>query len=313
MSRRNRQMAVVLTGAVVLASGAYAVGSQSGQGSADAQSAAAKKRARHGFRRGPDGPGLGALAAKLGVDQSKLKAALDAMRAAGPPGGADPRAGFIKDFAAAIGLPEAKVKAAFDSVGPPGGPGGPGERRGYRRGGHRGAFAADLAKGLGLKTADVQAALDKLRPTRPPGPGGPGADFPAALAKELGVDASAVQSALDKIRAAHPMDGPGGRHGPMGGPGGPPPGGPPMNGARRRSPDGPPTAVISKLAKALGVNDSDVTAAFAKLRSQHDAQETARRDAFAADLAKRLGLDVSKVKDALASVGPGPHDERRAP
>ncbi|HEX8074190.1 MAG TPA: Clp protease N-terminal domain-containing protein [Thermoleophilaceae bacterium] len=244
MSRRKRQTAAVLAGAVVLASGAYAIGSTSGDGSATAKKSGSSASARGDGRRGPHGPDLAALAKALGVETADLRAALEDIRASRKPPSGDPRDGFIKDFAAAIGLPEDKVRAAFESVGPP--KGAPRRGKRFRRGPHG--------------------------PMGGPPPGGP-------------------------------MGGPP----PPGGPGGP--GGPPPPDGRRGRHVGPPADVVSKLAKALGVEEADVKAAFEKLRTKHEAEETARRDEFASDLAKRLGLDVQKVKDALESVRP--HDGRR--
>ncbi len=100
-----------------------------------------------------------------------------------------------------------------------------------------------------------------------------------------------------------PPGGPGGRGSggpPSGGPafGGPPPGGPlpggPPPGTRERGPGRGPSPAA--LAEALGIKTTDLQAALDKLRA-------AKRDEFAAALAKRLDLPVERVKAAL-STGP---------
>jgi hypothetical protein len=298
MNAGKKQMAAVLTGAVVLASGAYAVGSQSGQGSGTAGGVgtASERGVRHG-------PVMASLASRLGVDPAKLRSALAAMRTSKQASG-DPGAQFAAQFAKALGLPQAKVKAALlqAGIGPP-----------------EAMLASALAKELGLDPVKVQSALDKVRPMGPP-PGRPGrfrgrvgpGGLAGALAKELGVNQSKVQGALDKLRANRPMGafrGPGRpfgrpgveRRGRFGGDGPPPPG------LLRRGAFAPPAGLVSKLAKALGVSDAKVRTAVGKLR----AGRQARVDAFASELAQRLGLPVAKVKAALGAFGP--HGGRPGP
>ena len=94
MTRGKRTTVLALTGAVVLASGAYALGSQAGDGSA----AAAKGNAPGpavGYGPGPGiafggpppgrrftriAPGLGRLATRLGVTREALRSALQDLR-----------------------------------------------------------------------------------------------------------------------------------------------------------------------------------------------------------------------------------------
>src|SRR4051812_49231920 len=102
MNARRRTYIVALAGAAVLASGAYAIGTAQGGGSASAArsvAAAGPPPIRDGgfvdFRRGargrppgPPGAGLKDLADKLGVSRKELRAALrDVRPAAAPHGG----------------------------------------------------------------------------------------------------------------------------------------------------------------------------------------------------------------------------------
>src|SRR4051812_31671478 len=128
MSTRMKTTAAALTGAVVLASGAYALGAQSGDGdataksqgkSAGASSAPARKLRRQAIRRGafgrPGPPDLSAMATKLGVTTAQLQSALEALKS-------DMRDDFAQQLADALGIDVAKVKAALPA--PPPGPGG---------------------------------------------------------------------------------------------------------------------------------------------------------------------------------------------
>src|SRR4051812_11035975 len=88
MNPRNRTLTAVISGAVVLATGAYAIGAQRDDGSA---SAADNARVAQGYGAG-GGPGLrrhreldlSAAAKKLGVSEAKLRSALESMRGDGP-------------------------------------------------------------------------------------------------------------------------------------------------------------------------------------------------------------------------------------
>src|SRR3954470_10138927 len=94
MKTRTKKLATLLTVGVVLSSGAYALGSQAGNGGALASGSNASgsgsgsaanvsvnrnstRPGRPGFRRGP---GLGDLATKLGVSEAALEDALKAIR-----------------------------------------------------------------------------------------------------------------------------------------------------------------------------------------------------------------------------------------
>src|SRR3954451_14342107 len=121
MTMRTKTTAAALTGAVALASGAYALGSQAGGGSATAKSqrtAGTGKPQRparvFGIRReGP--PDLSTLADKLGVTTAQLQKAFDELRT-------DRRDDFAQKLADELGLDAAKVKQAFSDLIPPGAP-----------------------------------------------------------------------------------------------------------------------------------------------------------------------------------------------
>jgi transcriptional regulator with XRE-family HTH domain len=210
MNPRTRTLTAALSGAVVLASGAYAVGSQSGDGNASADTA----RVTQVY--GPPGPGgprgvrvpdLAAAAKKLGVSESELRAALQDLR---PP--RDHRG--PGDLAKALGVSQSKLQKAFKDIA---------ERE-------RKAFASQLAKELGVSTETVTKAFEKERSVHTARRD----DAAAKLAKKLGVSKSKVQSVLGgpggpgapgpKFRFHREGGGPG-FGGPPGldqGPGGPP-------------------------------------------------------------------------------------------
>ena len=286
MTTRTKTTAVALTGAITLASGAYALGTQSGGGDAAAKagnSSTKTKVARaygvRGIHRGPfgRGEGLDALATKLGVTPAKLQAAFQALAQ-------EKKDEFAQKLADELGIDVSKVKAAFDELkpagGPPPGPPPPGARTMGPGPGPRVDFLAQaLADKLGLDVAKVKDALGNLSPNDIQAAGGPA----EAIAKALNVDVSKVRDALQSLR---PPGGPGGPH---------------MERHRAFGPD------LSALATKLGVSEDKLKAAFEKLRTQ-------ARDDFATALANKLGIDPQKVKDALPAGG-GPkfffHGRRR--
>jgi hypothetical protein len=202
MTRRTRNLAIALAGAVTLASGAYALGSQNGDGSAAATGTtatlAAGSAADHGpFGRGPVGPppgrglGLQALADKLGVDTAKLQAALDGIRAQQPR--RDPRDEIATALADALGVSKARVTAALGKLhakGPR-----PRHER-FRDGMGPGAIANDIAKALGVDAGKVRSALKKLQASEQARHEAKRDELAAALAKRLGLPVSRVKAAL---------------------------------------------------------------------------------------------------------------------
>ena len=262
MTRGKQTTALALAGAVALASGAYALGTQVDDGNAAAAKAPsvfAGGPGHHGFRGGPDGPAgpgfghgfrggpggpmLEGLADRLGVSADKLRAALEDVRT-------DAHDQFAAELATALGIDKAKVTAALEKAKP--------ERPRMRA---PRAFARTLAKELGISTAKVRAALAERR-NRPGGPGD--------LAKALGVTEEQLRDAfhavMGKIRPPHPPGRPG----------------------------------LSNLADELGVTGQQLEDALAKVRDDHDQL----RDELADELAKRLGLDPSKVREALEESKP---------
>jgi biotin operon repressor len=279
MTNRTKTITAALGGAVALASAAYAIGSQAGDGAATAASSsrsgasgspAFEMRSVH-LRGGARGAGLADLAEDLGVSQDKLRDALEAVREDMAPKG-DRRTEHAAALAKALGKSTEDVEKAFETLH---------DQR-------RQAFAASLAKSLGLDEAKVRAALERVRPDEdePRGRhGGPRAMF-GDLAEELGVSRTRLRRAL---RDARPEAGERGRHGMRG-------------------------AAGADLAKALGVTTEQLEQAFDKLREQHEDEHEARRAAFVAALAKELGISEDKVREALPEGpfgGPGPHGPGR--
>jgi transcriptional regulator with XRE-family HTH domain len=174
MRTPHKATALVLAGAVGLASAAYGIGTQEGDGTATADSQ--NGTAARGFDHGPP-PGFSDLADKLGVDADKLAQAL---RDFHEQERGDMRTAFAQSLADALGVSVDKVNQAFAQI----------------EDAHKSRFAARLADALGLDTADVKAALDKLAQDKPDGPGA----FEEALADELGVSADKVREALWSLR-----------------------------------------------------------------------------------------------------------------
>ena len=184
MRNSKKVTTVVLVGAVGLASAAYGIGSQVGDGSASAGSGAgstsSSSAADRSFDRGGP-PGFEDLADELGVDANALE---DALREFHDQEANSRRTEFTDALASALGISAAKVTSALDQLG---------EQKRER-------FAKRLANELGVDAAKVQTALDELADERPDrgdngGPGGPG-DFAEDLAAKLGVDADEVEDAL---------------------------------------------------------------------------------------------------------------------
>jgi hypothetical protein len=264
MRKSKQTTALALTGAVALASGAYALGSQAGGGSAEAAKSGTQTAPPYGgpgpgpgrgFGRPPGArPDLSAFATKLGVTEAALQKALEDLRG-DQQKPEDHRGDMAQALADALGIDVAKVNAAFDKLEP-------------KREDHApGDFAAALAKQLGLSTAKVQSALQAQRDHR---------GDPAALAKALGVTQDKLRQAFESLRPDH---------GPRG----------------DRDHGGPDTAA---LAKELGVTQAQLKAAFDKLRKAHDADEAKRRAEFAQKLADKLNIDVAKVKAAIDDFAP---------
>ena len=256
MLNGKKNTVAALAGAVVLGSAGYALGSGSGDGAASAAAGSGSGSAPAGFReRGPRGAGLADLAERLGVSETKLRAALEAVRDDVAPKGERDQT-RLKALADALGKTTAEVEAAFEKLH---------EAR-------EAEFSAALAKELGVPASKVSAALDKLRDEHENGrERGSRREGFADLAKELGVSAAKLRSALRAVR--------------------------PDRGSRDRDDH------TAELAKALGVTEAQLEAAQEKARDASEAEHEARRKAFAAALAKELGISAAKVEDEL---GDGP-------
>jgi Clp amino terminal domain, pathogenicity island component len=279
MTNRTKTMTAALGGAVALASAAYAIGSQVGDGAATAAPSASSAhrsaavadgpfgaRMAH-LRGGPRGDGLSDLADDLGVSEAKLREALEAVREDLAPKG-DPREEHAAALAKALGKSADEVEQAFEKV----------------RDQREAEFAATLARSLNLDAAKVRAALEAVRPDDEDEHrrGGPRAAF-GDLADELGVSEARLRRALREAR--------------------------PSFRGRDRGEAG------ADLAKALGVTTEQLRSAFEQLREDHEAEHERRRAAFVTALAKELGISEDKVRDALPERGPfgGRGFHRRGP
>ena len=285
MTPRTKKTAAALTGALVLASGAYALGSQAGDGSALAggNPNANRQPAGYGFGGGPGHRGfrggpreaLADAAKQLGVSEDKLIAALRTLRDDRKGKGEELRDAFEKALAQELGISESKVGSALDAR-QADRHGGRKLRRDGRRGDIRNEFAAQLAKELGVTTAKVRSALDEVHK------GGRPQDL-ADLAGKLGVTEAKLRSALQDIR--------------------PRLGRPPRDRGMRDE-------KLNALAKDLGVSQSKLEAALKEVRDDLKAQRDQLVEEFAADLAKELGVPKSKVDAVIDSLG---HHGRRGP
>jgi hypothetical protein len=184
MKTPRRTTAIILTGAVALASGAYAIGTQVGGGSADARGGDSDGRR---FMFGPGEPFAG-LADALGVDEDELREALDDFRSEHR---SERKGAFEAALADALGKSTEEVERAFEEL----------------HNSERAAFAGRLAKALDLDTGKVEAALQKVRDrARKDGVHGP-RDFVDDLAAELGVRADRLEDALREVRPLGPGPG----------------------------------------------------------------------------------------------------------
>ena len=186
MRSTTKTTALALTGAVALASGAYAIGTQADGGSASAGSDDGRSLRWSGPP--PDGPGpppgFDGLADELGVDADRLRDALRDFH--------EQRRGVLRDdfasaLARALDVPVERAKSGLEEL----------KER------HRSRFAARLAEELGVEPDEVRAAFDELADRRPSDP----FDFAEALADKLGLEGDAVARALWDARPGPPPRG----------------------------------------------------------------------------------------------------------
>ena len=181
MSPRMRKIGALAGGAAVLSFGAYAIGSQAGDGVAQSRSGSAQGLVAYG---GPGGPPPGAP--PPGVP--------------GRPGGArGPRGRDLSDLAKRLGVKASDLRAALEKVRrsqqpPPGDP--------------RDEFATKLADKLGVDKSKVDGALDEIRKEEEAEHEKRRNEFAEALAKELGIDADKVKDALPEGPPHHGRRGP---------------------------------------------------------------------------------------------------------
>ena len=193
-SSKKAATAAVLAGAVALASAAYGIGTQTGDGTAEA--------ARD--RQAPAGPQVfmrfDGLADELGVDADELE---DAMRDFHEQENGELRDAFASALAEALDKPVDEVRAALDEVGP-----GEGRRPGCAP--H--VSLRRLAAELDVTRGELRKALRETRA---------GTDSPfeerhedlvTFLADRLGVSRERVEEALPEPpgRGDHPRFAPGG-------------------------------------------------------------------------------------------------------
>ena len=166
--------ALVLVGAVGLASAAYGIGSATGGGSATAEPET--PAVERDFHIGPP-PIFDDLADELGVDADELA---EAMRDFTEQERGELRVDLASELAKELGRTADEVREAFDGI----------------MDGHKIRFDERLAKELGVDVGRLRDALEQVAKERPHAPGG----FPEALADELGMDTSEVEEALEALR-----------------------------------------------------------------------------------------------------------------
>src|SRR3954468_14699455 len=118
MTPRTKKTAAAVGGALVLASGAYALGTQTGDGTALAGGKPSPLKA------GGPGPGprfggprdLSGIAGKLGVGEAKRRAALEDLRPDRGAGKDEHQDALAKALATELGLDQAKVTAALEKL-----------------------------------------------------------------------------------------------------------------------------------------------------------------------------------------------------
>jgi hypothetical protein len=154
MRTPTKTAAFALTGAVALASGAYALGTQAGGGTAAADDPPRVEIPAIRGHWGGGPPGSERLADRLGVDESELRDALEDIRPQLP----DPdevRDDFSERLADELGIEQGRVEAALERMRDSA------ERELEQR---RDELAERLADRLNLDADEVQDALEDFGP-----------------------------------------------------------------------------------------------------------------------------------------------------
>ena len=192
MRNPRRTTAAVLAGAALLASGAYAIGNEQGDGGAIAASSRAADSAefrpmlerapgpppgaRDRFvRRAPAAFPLRRTARKLGVTTAQLRAALRDVRPERPS-----RMPLFDGLADKLGVSEDELRDAFEQL-----------HDDHDRGDHE----AELADALGVSEDELRDAFEQLHDG-----GRPSGDPAQALADALGIEKAKVTEAFETLR-----------------------------------------------------------------------------------------------------------------
>jgi hypothetical protein len=204
MPTQRRTSIIVVGGALAVASVAYGLGTQAGDGTAVADNGQEGERGMGiAFRGGPD-CGAAGLADRLGVDEQKLE---DALRDYRESHAGDVKMSFPSDLADALGISEDKVQAALDKLH------GQRERRFERRFEERGALPKppggppaisfhfglplrELASELGVTRSELRAALREVGQNGADRMRRESRDLAEFLADRLDLDVDKVLNAL---------------------------------------------------------------------------------------------------------------------
>lgn len=187
-----RTIAAVLATAILVPTALVGVGSAA---TAQTSTTTASAMQQHGpggpeGRRGPD---IAKLAAKLGVTEAQLKAALDATGPADKGQRGDRGARFAKDIAGALGVSSDKVQAILEANRPA-------ERPAPDTKPDMSGLVNALSSGLGIDSSTVKAALTKLQATHKAQHDARETTMATALAKQLNLDVAKVKQALAELR-----------------------------------------------------------------------------------------------------------------
>lgn len=206
---------IVVGGALAIASAAYGLGTQAGDGTAVAENSRNGERGARVMVECAGPCGFSGLADELGVDESELEEALREFRADRE---GDLRADFAGDLADALGISADKVRGALDELdrrradrfekrferhAQPGEP--PASRGGVRF--HFGMPLRELASELGVTRSELRKALRELAREAGDRAEAHRNELAEFLADRFGLDVNEVRDALPALapplRSAH--------------------------------------------------------------------------------------------------------------